>query len=612
MRSDKPIKLKKQKGAVLGFFNYVAWRVFVRGTMNLLIRIRNYFFQNSTFLFNDELWMASLLSPKIIDSALEFFHPASVLDLGCGTGKSLDYFLAKGIDAFGVEGSKTAIRKAHHPKLILPFNLNEALNLTRKFDMIWSFEFVEHIHPKYVDNLLKTFSNHSDTIVMSAAKPGQGGDGHFNEQPDEYWIWQFGKYGYVFNKQKTEILRTIDEPFAKNMMVFERSSAVKYPKQKIAVVHPHIVYGGGSELSAVWTVEALKQEYDVTFITMGQIDIGRINESFGTELKSYEFAAVSLTIPWLFKKRFDALRAYRLVRFCQHIAPKFDVMISTDNVMDFKKKGIQLIVDFTFYDPLRRTLDPVTVKRWYHQNTFFRKMYLKFGEWLSATSPERWKQNTTLVVSDWIGKLMHETFGVVTTTIYPPIVADFPDVPFENRKNAFLCIARISPEKEIDKVISILEKVRKGGNAISLHILGRVDDVQYAAYIKKLCEKNKEWCFLEGTLYGEKKLAFIANYKFAISGRTQEPGAFAVAEMVKAGCIVFVPNGGGQVEIANLPDLQYENEQDAVVKIERLLHNVNQQVAIRQRLAENIKKFSTEHFQRSIESVVADFLARQI
>ncbi len=75
---------------------------------------------------------------------------------------------------------------------------------------------------KYIDNLLETFSNHSDRIVMSAARPGQTGVGHFNEQLEDYWIKQFEKYGYKLNKDRTEELRNLDIQFAKNMLVFER------------------------------------------------------------------------------------------------------------------------------------------------------------------------------------------------------------------------------------------------------------------------------------------------------------------------------------------------------------------------------------------------------
>ena len=178
--------------------------------------------KNSIFFQKGELDMCSLYPQKKLDKVLELFNPKSVLDLGCGVGRSLDYFKSKGVRVVGVEGSKLAISKAKNKDLVKQFDLANEVDLEEKFDLVWSFEFVEHIHPRYVDNLLKTFSRHSDNIVISAARPGQGGEGHFNEQSPEYWVEKFNEFGYRLNKEKTDELRKIDEVFSSNMLVFER------------------------------------------------------------------------------------------------------------------------------------------------------------------------------------------------------------------------------------------------------------------------------------------------------------------------------------------------------------------------------------------------------
>lgn len=122
----------------------------------------------------------------------------------------------------GVEGSKLAKAKAKHPELIWLYDLNQELDLHKKFDLVWSFEFVEHIHPKYVDNLMKTFANHAETIVLSAARPGQGGEGHFNEQPAEYWVEKFGKFNYKLDREATKHLRDTGDKYSENMLVFQK------------------------------------------------------------------------------------------------------------------------------------------------------------------------------------------------------------------------------------------------------------------------------------------------------------------------------------------------------------------------------------------------------
>lgn len=177
---------------------------------------------DSVFYRESELVMSSLSCPRLLDKTIELFAPKTVLDLGCGTGVSMDHMLERGISVVGVEASDLAISKARNSQLIVKHSLNRELDLGRKFDLVWSYEVVEHIHPRYVRNLVRTFSNHGDLIVMSAAPPGQGGEGHFNEQPPSYWIAKFAEVGYGFDEGSAEQLRATGDPFCRNMLVFVR------------------------------------------------------------------------------------------------------------------------------------------------------------------------------------------------------------------------------------------------------------------------------------------------------------------------------------------------------------------------------------------------------
>lgn len=181
--------------------------------------------RSSIFYFESEMDMCSLFPKGLLDETIRIFQPRSVLDLGCGTGRSLTYFHTQGIDVFGVEGSELAISKSEHPALMREVDLNHAVDLGRKFDLVWSYEVVEHIHPEYVQNLLRTFSNHADNVVLSAARPGQGGQGHFNEQPPEYWIARFAEHGYAWDEEATRRLRAVPEEFSANMLAFRRTPA---------------------------------------------------------------------------------------------------------------------------------------------------------------------------------------------------------------------------------------------------------------------------------------------------------------------------------------------------------------------------------------------------
>jgi hypothetical protein len=97
-----------------------------------------------------------------------------------------------------------------------------SLSPNQKIDRM-CFEVAEHIHPDYVETFLDSLVRHSDTIAMSAAPPGQGGEGHFNEQPRSYWIAKLAVRGYRLHEEWTNELRAVNEFYSDNMMIFARS-----------------------------------------------------------------------------------------------------------------------------------------------------------------------------------------------------------------------------------------------------------------------------------------------------------------------------------------------------------------------------------------------------
>ena len=80
----------------------------------------------------------------------------------------------------------------------------------------------------------------------------------------------------------------------------------------------------------------------------------------------------------------------------------------------------------------------------------------------------------------------------------------------------------------------------------------------------------------------------------------------APAEMVRAGCIVWVPNGGGQVEIVADARLTYDSVEDAIAKIVRTLREPGQEAALRAHLAARAPLFSPEQFMRGVRAAVLD------
>jgi 2-polyprenyl-3-methyl-5-hydroxy-6-metoxy-1,4-benzoquinol methylase len=164
--------------------------------------------------------MASLHPARKAIRIVELTKPATVIDFGCGTGCTLGQFVEMGLSAIGIEASRAAIRASKYPHLIKRQDLRHRFDLRRQFDLAWCFEVAEHIHPRYVEDFIDNLCRHSDLITLSAAPPGQGGEGHFNEQPQAYWVAKFIRRGYHLHKEWTLALREVHEHYSENMMVF--------------------------------------------------------------------------------------------------------------------------------------------------------------------------------------------------------------------------------------------------------------------------------------------------------------------------------------------------------------------------------------------------------
>jgi glycosyltransferase involved in cell wall biosynthesis len=168
-------------------------------------------------------------------------------------------------------------------------------------------------------------------------------------------------------------------------------------------------------------------------------------------------------------------------------------------------------------------------------------------------------------------------------------------------------MGRLVPEKGIGTIVAILAEIRKE-RPVHLHIIGRRGPAATAREIEELCRRHAEWVHLEGEMYGPEKERFLAGHKYGISGRRSEAFGIAVAEMVKAGCLVWAPDGGGQTEILAHPELIYAGRDEAVAKIRGVLNEPEKQTRLREHLRARSGLFSAERFVREIRAIVREFL----
>ena len=146
---------------------------------------------------------SNLLSAKLY----ELYKPNTVIDIGCGSGLFLRYFIDNGCKCLGVDGEKTG-------GFLLESSKFKQVDLRKrqdfgKFDLAICLEVIEHLQPEYEDILMDTITKSADILVFSGAKPGQVGTNHYNCQEKQYWASKLMDRGFTVSDDTLNLLNFI-------------------------------------------------------------------------------------------------------------------------------------------------------------------------------------------------------------------------------------------------------------------------------------------------------------------------------------------------------------------------------------------------------------------
>jgi hypothetical protein len=128
-----------------------------------------------------------------------------------------------GIDAQGIDVDN---RVHGHPYLKCQsmFDLDDS-----QYDLVICMEVAEHIDQKLEDQVVdRVAAAVGKTLIWTAALPGQGGTGHINCRPREYWAVKLAARGLVRDINREQALIDYARAgyhmgwFANNLLFFQR------------------------------------------------------------------------------------------------------------------------------------------------------------------------------------------------------------------------------------------------------------------------------------------------------------------------------------------------------------------------------------------------------
>ena len=387
----------------------------------------------------------------------------------------------------------------------------------------------------------------------------------------------------------------------------------------------------GAQFRLCGAIGLLQDSCDITLLVPGTPDWDDTNRKFGSQVKKEGIRVVP------YKRPGDRWTKFRIWFACYgpldpavgKMAAQYDLCVSFDNFGYFGTPGIHIATNLSLLYSMgiripkyKMWRDPDTplsslvitgIKRGFVRSahavlTLFKIVMRRKKRFLKICG-----RNGDRIVanSNWLASFL-KAEGYRPDILYPPVVAKFRHIPFEKRRNDFVCIGRIHEQKRLVTMIEILEKVRGiTGIPFRFRIVAPLNDDPYCRYICKLAQ-SRPWIKLEGELYGAEKEEVLTSCKYAIHACLVETFGISVAEYLKAGCIPFVPAAAGPGEIVEIEELCFRDTEDAVKKITGVLGKSGaEQTALQARLLERGEAFSLDEFDNSLMSLIKEELEKR-
>jgi SAM-dependent methyltransferase len=175
---------------------------------------------------------------------MERFRPASVVDVGCGSGAWLRVFREHGVeDVVGVDGPHVRADSLRIPaERFIARDLAEPLGLDRRFDLALSLE-VAHYLPRHAGiALVGSIAELAPTVLFGGAIPGQPGGPTHNLQWPSWWAEVFRSHAFRAEDWLRPLVwedARVDWWYAQNTILYTADGADE--PRVLPLVHPGLL-----------------------------------------------------------------------------------------------------------------------------------------------------------------------------------------------------------------------------------------------------------------------------------------------------------------------------------------------------------------------------------
>lgn len=344
--------------------------------------------------------------------------------------------------------------------------------------------------------------------------------------------------------------------------------------------------------------------HDVTLnVTGREVNFGELDRLYGThlddtKLKLRQCPRWSRFTP----RRLRLLQLAALVRRLRSRPGDYDLYVSATNEVMLPAPHLQYIhFPQRHFSVMRRQFSGPS-------------LYLRIANELlcrfMVSSPRiDLTKSRLLTNSAWTSRQISACYGVAADVVYPPVrISVSAPIAWSKRALAAVVVGRWHPQKRLHDAIYIVETLRQRFASLKLHIVG-FGRGRYRDYIRKLALSRAAFVSVHENISHDSLTQIMSACRFGIHCTPDEHFGISPAELAANGCLVFVHNSGGQVEIVQGDDeLLFKNVDEACQKISQQIENgeIAEKKALRHSESARIR-FASEHFKTQLRNAVRRF-----
>ncbi|MBN9661309.1 MAG: glycosyltransferase [Acidobacteria bacterium] len=392
-------------------------------------------------------------------------------------------------------------------------------------------------------------------------------------------------------------------------------------KKRLLLLSEEMGPGGGGKGVAAHVLQTLSQHYDVTLLCYSPPDCEATDQWCDTRLADcrWQYLGPTTAERLLIRAIPDPTRFQRvnvLQKRARRIAGQFDAAFACCSLeCDLGRPAIQYLhypylghSDWRNQVPGDSSWPKLTASL----------LQRRTPPWMAISrfSFDRMRRNLTLTNSHWTAGRIRELYDMPSVVVYPPAAGCARSLPWSGRRNGFVAIGRMEAGKRFDWMIETMTRVRSKVPDVELHICTHRDDVwaepATEQRVAELAQAAGDWVHVHYNLSRDRLSNLLAENRFGLHAKIDEHFGMAPAEMARAGCLPFVHDSGGQVEIVDEePRLRYGSAEEAVEKIVSVLQSPTAQEELREIVGRRAELFSPEAFAGGLLENVDRFLAHR-